>query len=270
MSNILETHARITTQLALKDTASSMERFVADVDALLGKKIKGKKQSRKNAVKIFDEMLDQCFQGALIDKSIVKDTKQKTSKHNAHTWMYLRYDSERPFTRKSEHLIEVWYTEMKSKKPDAFRDLPLGVYVTRHLLERAALRKKASCIEDMVDFLNPHVMLMAKSMELRKRAFEESGLVLVTRNEYVIIGALDEFKVILKTTIPRHEWSGTKANRLAPVMEMLDKKKQSKWCDVAVVDINRFNTVKELHQDDFLVFNFEHDPLETGDQDSGR
>lgn len=255
-----ETHARITTQLALRDTVKSYENFRATASQRVTSIMNGKKHSRKNMVMLFDKMLDEAFTGNLISKLVVKDSARKTSKHMAHQWIYLHYDAKRPYTRREEHLIEVYGTEMITNKPDAFSDYKLGIFVTRHLLERAALRMKATCIEDMVDFLNSYILMMTNK-KMREACYDGNGLILVTKNEYVVVDATDEKSIILKTVLPRKEWSKEKAKKLLLVIKELEREKcLDDWNAIAVMSADDFNNLSEIRPENVNIFHPSKDP----------
>lgn len=256
-----KTDARITTQLALRDTVEQRKFFEKNIANLISNEISGKKKSRKNVVALFDKTLDEAYKGAVISKLVQKDTAQRTSKHNSHQWMYLHYDAKKPYTRREEHLIEIYYTEMKSKKPENYIEGPLGIYITRHFLERAALRLNATCIEDMVQCIRNHVKL-SFSFDLRKRCFENKGLVFVTCDEYVILDSIDEKRIILKTIVPRSEWSKTKSKKLSLILEELGNKNNiDKFNDIAILEMEQFNN-KDIISSYDVDINYFHNEIE--------
>lgn len=251
-----ETDARITTQLALRDTVESRNYFSANINSLIHKQIGGKKKSRKNMISMFDYMLDEAYKGAIINKIIMKDTEQRTSKHNVHQWFYLHYNALKPYTRREEHLIEIYFTQMKTKKPENYTDHPLGIFITRHFLERAALRLKANSIEGMVNCIRNH-MKVAFNFELRKKCFDEGGLVFVTKDEYVILDAINEKKIILKTIIPKSEWTKKKSNKLSLLLDKLGNKNNiEKFNDIAIVEMEQFNNDEIISPHDVDIYCF--------------
>lgn len=256
------THSRITTTLALKDTARMMDSKdpLGFLYANLPRRL-----TRKNSAKMINDWFDNQYKGALIAKTILKDSKQRTSKNMVHTWLHLHYDPSRPFTRREEHLIPVCYTEMTTKRPEKFITISLNTYITRHFLERSALRFKATTIEDMIHFLHPHIRL-ATVPEYKDRSEREGGLIFVTVNEYVVIESIDTGKVIIKTVLPRNEWTNAQSNRLSILVDELEN------CDtaveacksIAVVSSKIFHSSDLIEPDQAEIINFNDIPYDCG------
>jgi hypothetical protein len=255
-----ETHARITTQLALRDTVSSIDDFKSNLSDQVDRLMKGKKINARNIATMYHQLFNDAYRGNLIDTAMVKCNKQKTSKHMRHHWIYLHYDSEKPYTRREEHLIELYVTHMNTKRPNDFSMHKLNVFITRHLLERAALRLSATCIEDMISFLNSHVLVLLEK-SIRKMCHDNNGIVLITENEYLIVGVKEDDGIILKTVVPRAEWSKTKSQKLAFIVDELEKEhsylktrvSSNRLYSVAAVPINQFNSENEIDDDSVTI-----------------
>ena len=257
-----ETHARITTQLALRDTATS---FV-DIRKMADQRSKSittdKKISRKTMMNMAEKLCDKAFSGNLINKAVGKASKRKTCNHRIYEWIYLHYDPERPYTRREEHLIPIRSTQINSRKPNNSSIFGLNIFVSRHFLERSALRLNATSVTNMVDFIGSYIMVMVQN-KMRVACHKGNGLVLISRSEYVIVDCSDAKSVILKTVLPRKEWSKAKVSKLSLVMKELDllegEALEKSYHSIAAISVDKFNSLDALSTDDFNIISQKND-----------
>jgi hypothetical protein len=242
-----EIDARIVTQLALRESSNKIKKFRNEICHDLKEEISRRKYSRKNSVINYCRAFDENYKGSLIAKIVSKSLEQKTSKHQLHQWFYLFYDFEKPYTRREEHLIEVRSTEMNTKRPDNYYDGSMGVYISRHFLERTTLRLKCDTLEDMISGLKHHVAFASYS-RVKKQCLENNGMVFLTLNEYIILESIDEEYIIFKTIVPKKDWSSTRLKLLSPILESLEKKETlDNEIFIATIDIDNFNTNKTIN-----------------------
>lgn len=219
MSITKETQARITTQLALRDTANLLENTKNRTENELDNKARKLKRTRSNVAKLNEEMIDIQLKGAIVLKSRINE--RKTTKYPTIQWLYLNYDEDKPFTRREEHLIPIACCKMFTKKPEKVIQFLLGIYVTRHFLERVALRDNVVTLEDMVAVL-AHPIVALNSEYMVNKCSDYNGIVYISKDEYVVIDPIGEHESIMKTYMPKSEWSHKRKMKLKSLLDQID------------------------------------------------
>lgn len=261
-----KTDARITTQLALRSIHNSASEIQNNMRAYLDRWFAGKKRTRKNMITAYESLLDDYYKDMLIQKSSFKENTQKTSKHVEYHWLHLEYDKENPFIRREVHLIPINATIMTSRKPDEHKTYPASIFVTRHYLERAALRLQATRVADMVSQLQLYVSAFMLNIKLREKCFTEKGLIFATENEYIVCSPMEEdphrMKIILKTIVPSTDWSDIKRSIILDAIHKINSNPNIPQRDtsLAMFSIDDFNNNVNKH----TIIKME--PFETGAQ----
>lgn len=240
-----KTDARITTQLALRDTANTIEEF--SFEKFVSKFQQSKtKYTRKNSIRLNEEVINNELKGSVIYQKVIK-AKQKTSKKSTYLWLYLFYDHNKPFTRREEHILPIYITMFNTKKPTDVRSLNTGMFLTRHFLERVALHLDAKNLEDMLGFFTAPIDFLFIYHEVRPKIHEVGGIVVINKNEYIIIDKFEEYndeegddldaKVIFKTFLPLKKASKYRLNRMRDILQNIEN-----GHDFQIVSIKEFNS----------------------------
>lgn len=242
-----KTDAKITTNIALRESARTIKaRLNEDLfDNNFINSLTGKKKSITKLFQIVEDFVDRCCQGTVIAKNVLPN-KRRTSKDKTVEWLVLDYDEEKPFARREEHLIHVSYLLANTKHMADTKDIPTGIYITKHILERIALRKNVSSLQDICkEMVVPIKALFIQKPLLRDCADKSNeGFVLITKDAYFILDGVDEpenkYDVMLKTMLPINDWSKTKQKKLNPIVNNL------KEGEVALIRVEDFNSDENL------------------------
>lgn len=250
-----ETNARITTQLALRGSARVIKHTMNDKESMSDVVFNNfgfKGKSKFKILKFFEEYIDKQCKGSLVSKDIIPN-KRRTSKDKAIEWLTLDYDSNKPFTRREEHLIHVSYIILSSKHLTNAQDVETGIYVTRHILERIALRKKVSSLKDICAELSLPLKVLFSRYQDRQHCYSSNnkGLVLITNDAYFIVDSVDDplnrDDVMFKTMIPKSEWSLKNNKKLGNLVNSLSND------EVAIMKNEDFEKSSEIKMTDASI-----------------
>lgn len=236
-----ETSARITTQLALRHTANLVNTTHERVRAMMSNKAKKLKNTRSNLARFNEECIDHELDGALIYKT---SFQEKNIKHKKVQWVYLEYDANKPFTRREEHIIPIVSSVLLTRKPNDLHMFSYETYVSKHFLERVAMRRKVSTLEEITASLIEPLLVIMMEKKIVRSMNKDDGLVYITKDEYIILDGFgeseEESKILIKTYIPSSEWSNKQKEKIQPVLDAMAKDRNYS-CLISQDDFNSKN-----------------------------
>lgn len=245
-----ETNARITTQLALRHSADLIKTTEDRVQALLNSKGKKFKQTRSSIAKINEEIIDEELECCALYKT---SFKEKNPKYKKIYWTYLQFDANKPFTRREEHIIPISTSRLSTRRPDQLTTSFSGISVTRHFLERVAMRNNAKKLEEMLSILSGPFLAMTMQNKILTKSSERDGMIYLTQNEYVVLNQIEDEKdkktLLIKTYIPKSDWSNNKKEKLKPILDIMHEK-VNYYC---FISLNDFNSKNKLSLPDIKV-----------------
>jgi hypothetical protein len=211
MSREKETLARIKIQKELKFAANLLKLSENSIETKLATKFGDKKVSKTKLVKLSTSCFDDYTRGRLLTKEDLSEPA-KTSKYRLIRWLFLDRDHKTPFEHfevKNFELSEILY---HTRIPDDFVYRSTGIFVTRHCLERVALRLEGANLSSALNTIAPYISAMTISGNRCAKKVNNNKLILLTEDAYVVVlhkpeTDFDDETFLIQTFLPRKNWS---------------------------------------------------------------
>jgi hypothetical protein len=173
--------------------------------------------------KLMLEVKDEQLNGRLLLKETVKSA-QRTSKHFKVFWTYLDYDINSPFDRRIIKNIPVkqCYFDTKDLSDYWKEESSIKFFISRHVIERTALRGRDSRVAACLTTLTPFISALIDSYKSVNKEPKSGDYMLVSRELYVGFKVIDNNEIVITTILYKKQWSNKQIVKLSSLIKSLD------------------------------------------------